>query len=283
MIKQKVGVIHPGEMGSFVAASALNSGNDVYWASAERSPRTRERAQTVKLKDAGTISDLSKNCSIIISVCPPHAAEEVASHVVQTGFNGIYLDANAISPQRVRRIGQKLTEANIAFVDGGIIGLPDWQTGKTWLYLAGKRAEEVADCFTAGLLKAIVIGDAFGKASALKMCYAAHTKGTTALQCAVGAAAQALGVWEELQRQWEKEESGLDRTVPQKIQRVTAKAWRFSGEMDEIAATFTAAGMPGGFHQAAADIYRRISAFKDAPSLPGVETVLAALLKNQNR
>jgi hypothetical protein len=58
---------------------------------------------------------------------------------------------------------------------------------------------------------------------------------------------------------------------------VTAKAWRFTGEMEEIAVTFAAAGMPPGFHQAAADIYQRLADFKDAPSTPAVEQVLAAL------
>ena len=60
---------------------------------------------------------------------------------------------------------------------------------------------------------------------------------------------------------------------------VTAKAWRFSGEMEEIAATLSGAGVPGEFHLAAADIYQRMTDFKDVDPLPSLEDVLAALLQ----
>ena len=110
------------------------------------------------------------------------------------------------------------------------------------------------------------------------MCYAAYTKGTTALLCAILGAAERLGVREELQHQWAHDDAGFPDQVAQRVQRVTAKAWRFAGEMDEIAATFQEAGLPGGFHQAAADVYRRMARFKDAPATPDLAEVLAALL-----
>jgi len=279
MPQHRIGIIHPGEMGSFVAASAVNSGHEVYWTSQGRSSRTHERAAESNLIDAGGFSLLCDKCSIILSVCPPHAAEEVAGQVLNSGFKGLYLDANAIAPDRVQRIGQKTEAAGIQFVDGGIIGTPAWNTGQTWLYLSGERAADVAACFAAGPLKAIVMGDRVGKASALKMCYAANTKGTTALVCAIMAAAEALGVREELQRQWVMDGRALAKSAPQKIRGVTAKAWRFAGEMDEIAHTLDMAGMPQGFHAAAAEIYRRLGDFKDAPTTPLLADVLAALLK----
>lgn len=279
MQQKKIGIIHPGEMGSFVAASALKSGQAVFWAADGRSAATRDRAAKLKFADAGSLTDLCEKCAMIFSVCPPHAAETVAEQVIKIGFKGLYLDANAISPQRVQRISQKLSAAGIQFVDGGIIGLPDWETGNTWLYLSGEHAADVADCFSGGLLKARVIGDQPGKASALKMCYAANTKGTTALICAVNAAAEALGVREELQRQWSMEGTALAESAPNIIRRVTAKAWRFSGEMEEISSTFASAGIPGEFHAAAAEIYRRISGFKDTAGVPALDDVLAALKK----
>ncbi len=279
MSKQRIGIIHPGEMGSFVAASVSNSGHDVLWASEGRSDRTRDRAEHLKFTDAGSISALCAECAMVLCVCPPHAAEDVADRVLETGFNGLYLDANAISPMRVERIGEKLSAGGIRFVDGGIIGLPDWDNGHTWLYLSGKHAAEVAACFSSGPLKAEVVGDRFGKASALKMCYAANTKGTTALICAVVAAAEALGVKKELLDQWSREGSALAENASRRIRGVTAKAWRFSGEMEEISATFLKAGVPGEFHAAAAEIYRRIGGFKDSPSLPHLDDILAALSK----
>lgn len=280
MPQQTIGILHPGNMGISIAASAQNSGYEVYWTSEGRSLQTRERAAQYQLHEVSTLAELCKTCSTIVSVCPPHAAEDVAEQVLQHGFTGLYLDANAISPQRALRIEQKITAAGARFVDGGIIGGPAWEPGRTWLYLSGKEAETVASALSAGPLETEVIGDDAGKASALKMCFAANTKGTTALLCAILAAAEKLGVRENLQRQWSRNGSDFADTTNQRVRNVTAKAWRFAGEMEEIAATFSEAGMPGGFHAAAADVYRRIAEFKDAPSMPLLEEVLAALLSH---
>ncbi len=205
MMKEKIGVIHPGMMGICVAATVQNSGHEVYWASEGRSPQTRERAEKHNLSDAGSLAALCETCSAIISVCPPHAAEEVAEQVLANSFQGVYLDVNAISPQRTIRIGQLMRKAGVDFVDGGIIGFPVWERGQTWLYLSGEKAPETASFFSGGPLETSVLGDEVGKASALKMCYAAYTKGTTALLCGILATAQALGVRGELETQWSRD------------------------------------------------------------------------------
>jgi 3-hydroxyisobutyrate dehydrogenase-like beta-hydroxyacid dehydrogenase len=277
--KRQLGILHPGNMGISIAASALNSGCEVYWVSQGRSAQTIERAERFDLHDAGTLAELCQTCPVLVSVCPPHAAEDVADQVLDCGFAGLYLDANAISPQRAIRIGEKMTASGVAFVDGGIIGGPAWEPGRTWLYLSGRRAEEVAACFSAGPLETTVIGEATGKASALKMCFAAWTKGSTALLCAILATAEELGVWQDLERQWERIWPGFPEQTVSRVRGVTAKAWRFAGEMEEISATFDEAGLPGGFHAAAADLYLRIAGFKDAPSTPSLEEVLAALVQ----
>ncbi len=279
MTKWNIGILHPGNMGISIAASAQNSGHTVYWASGGRSPQTRERAERFGLLDGGTLGTLCETCSVIVSVCPPHAAEEVANQVLAHSFGGLYLDANAISPQRAKRIGGAVVKAGATFVDGGIIGGPAWEPGRTWLYLSGRDAEIAASCFSAGPLEVSVIGEEIGKASALKMCYAAYTKGTTALLCAILAAAETLGIKEELQRQWSRGGSDFAEQATGRVRRVTAKAWRFVGEMEEISSTFSEAGMPGDFHAAAATIYRRIADFKDAPAAPSLENVLAALIQ----
>jgi 3-hydroxyisobutyrate dehydrogenase-like beta-hydroxyacid dehydrogenase len=221
---------------------------------------------------------LCKTCSILISVCPPHAAEDVAGQVIAHRFQGFYLDANAISPQKTVRIGKMLSQAGISFVDGGIIGGPAWTPGETWLYLSGKEAGRIADCFSAGPLEVSVIGEEIGRASALKMCYAAYSKGMTALLTAILALAESSGVRTELSAQWERDEPGFSLQAERRAKRVTAKAWRFAGEMEEIASTFESAGLPGGFHAAAGEIYRRLAGFKEAEAQPELGEVLAALL-----
>jgi len=274
-----VGILHPGNMGISIAASAKNSGCQVYWASQGRSPQRHERARRFGLHDAQTVADLCAACPILVSVCPPHVAEEVAEQVLAHGFSGLYLDANAISPERVIRIGQKMEAAGATFVDGGIIGGPAWEPGQTWLYLSGQQASTAAACFSAGPLETSVIGEAAGKASALKMCYAAWTKGSTALLSAIVAAADTLDVWDDLQQQWERDWPGFPDQTVQRIRHVTAKAWRFAGEMDEISATLQAAGLPGEFHSGAAALYQRLARFKDAAATPPLAEVIAALVE----
>jgi 3-hydroxyisobutyrate dehydrogenase-like beta-hydroxyacid dehydrogenase len=266
-------------MGLSIAASAQNSGHIVYWVSEGRSPRTAERASRLNLVDTHSLAALCKTCSAIFSVCPPDAAEDVANEVLSHGFTGLYVDMNAISPQRAIRMGEMIAARGARFVDGG----PAWKPDSTWLYLSGKAAQLVADYFSAGPLEITVIGDAIGKASALKMCFAAYSKGTTALLCAVLAAAEALDVRAELEQQWSRDDPNFDEQASQRVRGVTAKAWRFAGEMEEIAATFSATNLPGEFHSAAAEIYRRLADYKEAPSLPTFEQVLTALLLDMGK
>ena len=191
-----IGVLHPGEMGISIAASAINNGHQVYWISQGRSDKTRVRAEKYDLIEIDSLFELCQSCEIIFSICPPHAAEEVAKSVIEAEFKGLYLDANAISPQRAIKIGHTLEPNDIHFVDGGIIGGPAWRPKETWLYLSGKYSEEIAWCFSNGPLGTKILGDEIGKASALKMCYAAYSKGTTALLAAILATAESLGVRE---------------------------------------------------------------------------------------
>ncbi|MGD2251290.1 MAG: DUF1932 domain-containing protein [Anaerolineales bacterium] len=277
-----VGFLHPGEMGISLAVSAQASGHTAYWASNGRSKRTRERAERFNLEDAGTLTQLCRICSVIVSVCPPHAAEEVAADVLSCSYTGLYLDANAISPQRSRRISDRMEGSGVRFVDGGIIGGPAWEKGKTRLYLSGPEANRAAACFSSGALEAVVIGDSIGKASALKMCFAANTKGTTALLCAIVALAESLGVRSELHDVWSQGGSDFAEQTEARVRRVTRKAWRFTGEMGEIADTFESAGLPGEFHKAAGAIYQRIAHFKEADEIPNLELVLEFLLSGEN-
>lgn len=277
MTIQRIGIVHPGEMGISIAAAAQKSGRQVYWASAGRSAQTRERATQFGLQEVHTLANLCATCSLIVSICPPHAAEEVAQQVQAQAFTGTYLEANAIAPQRAVRMSHTMTTAGITFVDGSIIGGPAWTPGTTHLYLSGPNADDIAACFAAGPLATHVIGIECGKASALKMCFAAYTKGTTALLCAILATAEQLGVRDALTQQWSLDDPHFAEQAGQRVRQVTTKAWRFAGEMEEIAATFRDAGLPGEFHRGAALIYRRLASFKTASGTPTLKEVLTAL------
>ncbi|HSP66150.1 MAG TPA: DUF1932 domain-containing protein [Bryobacteraceae bacterium] len=273
MDPQRIGILHPGEMGSAVAATMRNGGHEVCWVAQGRSHLTRARAESAGLTDAVTLANLCRTCPVIVSVCPPEFADQVAAEVLEQGFRGTYLDANAISPAHKRKIGERMQESGVRFVDGGIIGLPPKTRGQTWLYLSGQHADQVAGCFTAGPMECDVIGTETGKASALKMCYAAQNKGSIALLIAVMGAADRLGVLADLKRQWTR----VSPAAPGEghILRAAPKAWRWAPEMHEIGATLQGAGMPPEFHQAAAKIFDLLREFKDA----GPESIEEVLTK----
>ncbi len=276
-----VGILNPGAMGVSIAASAKAAGHKLYWASAGRSAATRQRAAEQGLLEVDALSALCAACDIIVCVCPPHAAESVARAVVDAGFSGLYCDGNAIAPQKSRAIDAMMRAASINFVDGGIIGPPAWNPGATRFYLSGESAREIAALFDDSLTDARVIGAEIGQASALKMVFAALTKGSTALLAAIYATAENLGVRADLEREWSLRDPDSVTQRRNQTRNVTAKAWRFAGEMQEIAATFEGAGIPPGFFDAAHELYSRLARFKDAESAPALDAVLAALLNEQ--
>ncbi|MBW2242534.1 MAG: NAD(P)-dependent oxidoreductase [Deltaproteobacteria bacterium] len=275
-----LGLLHPGQMGASVGACARESGHRVLVALDGRTVATRSRAADVGLEDVGGLAELAKESELILAVCPPSAARELLEAVLAEGFEGIYVDANAISPATARELAHRC-EGKARFVDGGIIGPPAHTPGTTRLHLSGAAAPDAAALFVAGPLDARVVSDEVGAASALKMVFAAWTKGSTALLAAIHAVAVGEGVEQALRAEWEilapDVALRLDRGVPS----VAAKAWRFEGEMREIAATFEAAGLPGGFHEAAAEVYRRLADFQDVPEPPPLAAIAAALRRGE--
>ena len=278
MTHRTIGILHPGAMGISLAASAKDTGHRVLWASEGRSQATHDRAAGQNLEGTGSLSGLCEAADTIVCICPPAAAETVAADVLAQGFTGLYIDANAISPDRTRRIATAVAAAGARFVDGSVIGGPAWEPGRTWLYLAGTDAAEVAACFAGGPLETHILGPEIGRAAALKMSFAAYTKGTSALLSAILAMAEANGVREALEHQWSRNGSDFATQTEDRVRRVTAKAWRFAGELDEIAATFEEAGLPDGFAAAAAEVYRRTAHFKDTPTPPPLADILQSLL-----
>lgn len=274
----RIGLLHPGSMGVSVAATAIASGNEVLWASEGRSAASKARAVEHGLKDVGSVAEVVGSSEMILSICPPDAAVAVSDVVKEHGFKGTYVDCNAISPMRMTHIAEHLQGIGVTVVDGGIIGPPAWKPDRTFLYVSGAGSEDVAACFSAGPLAArVMAGRKVGDASALKMCYAAYTKGTTAILCGLLATADALGVRDEVNAHWDIDQAGRAAEREAIVGNVTEKAWRWTGEMHEIAETFASAGLPDGFHEAAATLYQRLEQFKDGPHPTPVDDVLAAL------
>ncbi len=284
MPNMTLGVLHPGEMGSEVGAAARANGLRVLWASEERGAQTRERAAAVGLEDVKSLAPLVAASQVILSICPPHAAVDLARSVGALAFSGIYVDGNAVSPETAREIGRIVKQGGAAFVDGGIVGPPPRNRGTTRLYLSGAQAGRIARLFEQGPLEAIALDTGSpGAASALKMAYAAYTKGTAALLVGIRALAIQAGVDQALLREWARSQPELPARSERAARESARKAWRFTGEMAEIAATFDGAELPSGFFLAAGKIYERLASFKDAPETPSLAEVLKAVMERNHK
>ncbi|HKJ57533.1 MAG TPA: DUF1932 domain-containing protein [Nitriliruptoraceae bacterium] len=269
-----VGMIHPGAMGATVGGLLVEAGHRVVWASTGRSAATRRRATACGLEDVATIPDLAAQSDVIVALCPPGAAAEVAAAVAATGFAGTYVDANAVQPATARAIDTMFPDV----VDGSVIGGPPvhGDDHPTRLYLSGASAADVAALFDDDALEVMVMaGAGVGAASAVKVGFAGWTKGTAALLLALRAMARAEGVEDHVLAEWRRSIPGIaDRT--ERVGPVAAKAWRFEGELRELAAAMAAHGLPDGFHLAAADVYGALADLRHATD-PSVDDVLGRL------
>ena len=264
------GFLHPGAMGSTVAAACSG---DRWWAGDGRSDASRHRAATAGLRDAGSVEALVERVDTVVSVCPPASALVIAQSVAEAGFTGIYVDANAVAPHRAVEMAGLFEH----FVDGGIIGPPAEIAGTTRMYLSGPNADATMHRWDGG-----PIDDQIGSASALKMSYAAWTKGRAALLLAVNALGDAYDIGGPLRAEWAISQPDLEPMSAATARGVAPKGWRFEGEMHEIADTFEAVGLPGDFHRAAADIYGRLTTMRDAADID-LNAVLTALRTHSPR
>jgi 3-hydroxyisobutyrate dehydrogenase-like beta-hydroxyacid dehydrogenase len=230
-----VGLLFPGEMGAAVGGAASA---DVVWASDGRSGATVRRAQDAGLEDVGSVSKLVRSSDVVLSICPPAIAEEVAEQVFAEGFDGVYVEANAISPERMRRIAR----LGPRIVDGSIIAAQGIN-----LYLAGDDAPRLAELFAGSDVTAIDLGAEIGAASALKMAFGGWNKIGIALTAQAHAIARAYGV----DRWLETEGVPADR-----LARVADRAWRWAPEMEEIADLCRELGLSEGIPRGAAGFYR---------------------------
>jgi 3-hydroxyisobutyrate dehydrogenase-like beta-hydroxyacid dehydrogenase len=269
------GVLHPGAMGEALGRALRAAGARVVWASDGRSAETKSRAERSAFEDVSTLTALIES-DVVVSICPPECARDVAESVATLGFGGVYVDANAIAPATAASIDAVVRRSGATYVDGGVIGGPDAPR----LFLSGASSSDVAALFGAPVTALVLDGPGYA-ASSLKMVYAGWTKGTSALLFALAAAAEALGVGDEIAEEWARSQPALGPRL-QHAGPSAAKAWRWSGEMREIAATLEAVGLPADFHEGAAEVFSRLSALKDEPSST-VDDVLELLLASSEQ
>ncbi|HEX2498530.1 MAG TPA: DUF1932 domain-containing protein [Actinomycetes bacterium] len=253
-----VGVLHPGAMGASLGAALKGQSGQVIWAAQGRSDATAKRAEVADLVPVRDIAELVARADVVVSICPPAAALEVAEQVAGYGRPTIYVDANAVAPGTVARIGSLFGPDRV--VDACVIGPPAWRPDTTQLWASGIAAEAVVNLFVGSAVRAHQLGAQLGSASALKACYGLQSKAVPALWLALAAAAERYGVREALGAELARDGIDLDAELDRISRGAAEKAWRWIGEMEQAAATMAATGVPGGFSAAAAEIYRRIEA-----------------------
>lgn len=256
-----VTVLHPGAMGAAVGRQAVAGGATVRWVSTGRSNATRNRAAAADLVECADLDTALDGSDIVLSICPPADAEDVARSLA--GYSGIFVEANAITPARTSRIAAMLPDARV--VDGGIIGEPPHRPGTTRLYLSGD-SDDVPELFTGTALEVVTLPGGIGRASALKLAYASYQKASRVLAAVAHGLAREQGVDEYLMR-----EAALLSSRPladvEHFPEVAAKAWRWAPEMREVADLLGESGLPPGLALGAADALQRWATAKDRDDL----------------
>jgi 3-hydroxyisobutyrate dehydrogenase-like beta-hydroxyacid dehydrogenase len=262
-MKPLIAIMSPGDMGHAVGAVLRRAGLPVITQLDGRSERTRALAAQAGIEEVADDAALVRAADVLLSILVPAEAlalaERFARAIRKTGATPLYVDCNAIAPQTARRVAEIVVGAGARFVDAGIIGPPP-QPGasSTRFYASGRDAGTFAQLAEFGL-DVRVVGDQPGQASALKMCYAALTKGTTALMTELAIAAERLGVSAALRAEFAHSQPAMLERMQRAVPAMVPKAHRWVGEMAEIARTFAACGLTPRTFEGAAELYALVA------------------------
>ena len=286
MAIETVGLLSPGDMGHSIGGVLRTYGLRVLTHLGGRSARTRSLAERAGIEDTSSLETLVGEADVLLCVLVParavEVAQEVAAAIRAAAADLLYVDCNAVSPRTVRLVGETIQAAGGRFADVGIIGPPPRKPG-TRFYASGPGAGEFAELAAFGL-DVRVIGDEIGQASGLKMCYGALTKGLTALGTELLVAAHRLGLADVLRAEQRESIPGVLTWLERSLPSMPPKAYRWVGEMEEIAATFADLGLTPNILQGAADMYRFVAETSIGQESPetrdpnrGLDGVVAAL------
>lgn len=261
---KNVGIVSPGDMGQAIAGRLRESGLNVFAALDGRSERTRALAREAGLTDCGSLEKLVAACELVISVINPGealtVARQVAAAMRKTGRKIAFADLNAVSPQTARDADRMIRDAGGMFIDGGIIGPPPrGEKDRPRIYVSGPDAY-LFESISHPNLVLRVLSERVGDASGVKMCYAAMTKGTTALAVELLVAARKLGVEQALEKELRESRNDVFEWQMKNIAGMPPKAYRWVPEMQEIARTFGELGLTPRMFEGATDVYAMVAA-----------------------
>lgn len=263
MAVKTVAILSPGDMGGAVGRALKENGLDVITCLEGRSERTRSLAEEAGIRDVPSLGRMLVEADITLSIMVPSEAKATAQRVADAASSSgvigfVYADCNAVSPGTAKEIGKAIDDGGGHFVDGGIIGSPPGKgAAPPRFYVSGERESVMAELDGRGITVKTMGGDA-GRASGIKMVYAALTKGTNALYTSTLIAAENLGLTPDLMAELESSQPNIVKGM-QGITGLPAKAFRWVGEMEEIADTFEQGGATPLIHRGAADTFRLVA------------------------
>ena len=261
MVVKTVGLMSPGDMGSGVGGILVRSGLRVITSLKGRSEASSTRAAEQGIVDVGSLDDVVASSDLMLSILVPSEAlafaASAAESIVRTNSHVAFADCNAVSPATGVKIGKIIAAAGGMFIDAGIIGGSPRTGAIPRFYASGGHAGILAELDGKGISVPVMRG-AVGRASGLKMLYAALTKGTAALHASTLMAAKSLGLFDDLIHELEQSQSGT-LTAMGRVNSISAQAFRWIGEMEEIASTFEDAGVTPNIHAGAAETFQKIS------------------------
>lgn len=283
-----VGILSPGDMGHSVGNTLHENGLRVIAYLGDRSARTKALAREAQIEEVASYQALVQEADVILSILVPAqalaAAQLVAKAIAETGADVLYADCNAIAPQTMADVAAAITAAGGRVVDASIIGGPPRGGTSPRIYTSGTEAEAFAELANYGL-NVIVMDDVVGHASALKMCYASATKGSTALFAELMIAAKALGVDETLIAEFRQSQAQRLASIERGLPRVPVKARRFVGEMEQMAIMYESLGLTPSMLAGAAQVYRVIGSTplanrtpEDTSPFPSLDEALATFV-----
>jgi 3-hydroxyisobutyrate dehydrogenase-like beta-hydroxyacid dehydrogenase len=257
-----VGIMSPGTMGQAFARQFQQAGLHVVTALHGRSARTRTLAADAGIIDVGSLTRLATDCDVILSIMNPGSAlafaNELAVTIQTTKHSPLFVDCNAISPDTMRAIDERITAAGGRCADAGILGPPPTAMVKSRWFVSGPEAR-VLEQLATPQLSVQVMSERIGDASALKICDAVMAKGLTAMMLQMLVVARRYGIEDALDAQCEGPRRYFHDWILRTLPIMPPKAYRWVPEMEQIAQTFEAVGVSGDMMRAATQVYEQVA------------------------
>ena len=261
MVIETVAILSPGDMGHAVGQLLREHELKVVTCLTGRSQRTKNLAELAGIADVPDLNDMVAQSQIILSISVsemvPSICQQVADAIKATNANVLFAECNAISPQLSRQMGPIITEAGGRYIDASIVGGPPLNGSSPRFYASGDNTAEFEGLANFGL-DVRTAGTEVGRASGIKMCYAAMTKGSSALYSELLMAAEMMGLSDFVKAEFQSSQPAVLQRMERGLPGVPAKARRWGSEMEEIKDTFEHLGLTPHLFQGVADMYRMI-------------------------